>query len=159
MEEYVFELRLLNSQYYIDYPSNKYVDILSNQKRGYVIILFETKSGYLVGTPFRSKIRHNNCYHFKNSARSKRTKSGIDYSKSIILVDDKYVDKINYPRIDQDEYNELILKQVRIMAEISDYIDTYISHHKNTKVLDKEEYERRYKYTSLKYFHKELGIK
>lgn len=42
--------------------------------------------------------------------------------------------------------------------ELSQYIDTYIFHVKGKKILSSNGYERKYKYSTLKYFHNELGI-
>ena len=38
------------------------------------------------------------------------------------------------------------------------YVDGYVNHMMKKKVLHKTEFERKYKFSTLKYFHKELMI-
>lgn len=35
--------------------------------------------------------RHSNAYHFKNSARSRKFRSGLDYSKAVIIRNMEYI--------------------------------------------------------------------
>jgi hypothetical protein len=42
---------------------------------------------------------------FKNSIRSKRAKSGLDYSKIVIVADSNYIGQTD-AIVDKDEYNE-----------------------------------------------------
>lgn len=60
--------------------------------------------------------------------------------------------------VDTDEYAEVVTNINEIAEEVNKYIDTYISHIENKNVLHSAEFERRYRYSTLKYFHKELGI-
>ena len=46
----------------------------------------------------------------------------------------------------------------RIVKEVNEYIDTYVSHVHGTKTLHPIEYERRYRYSILPYFHDILKI-
>ena len=46
----------------------------------------------------------------------------------------------------------------RIVKEICDYIDNYKKHIDGEIVLHPKEFERRYKYSTLKYFHDVLEI-
>ena len=61
--------------------------------------------------------------------------------------------------VDQDEYHKLTKHIHTICQEASVYIDDYLLHQSGQCILDNNEYELRYKYTSLKYFHAELGLK
>lgn len=60
--------------------------------------------------------------------------------------------------IDDDEYNETIMNIDRITEEALQYVDTYISHINGTHPLHGKDYERSYRFSTLKYFHQELGI-
>lgn len=46
----------------------------------------------------------------------------------------------------------------RIKAEALKYVEDYTAHMKGVRILHKKEFERRYGFSPLKYFHNELGI-
>lgn len=63
---------------------NDFYDILSAiEYKGEFVI--ETQEDYLICIPFRSSIRHKEAFFFTNTNRSKRTRSGLDYKKTIII--------------------------------------------------------------------------
>lgn len=74
-------------------------------KRPYTFLLIDTHEDYYICIPFRSSITHKNSYLFKHSKRSKKTKSGLDYSKVVLIQNDEYIDS-KRAIIDQDEYKE-----------------------------------------------------
>lgn len=93
----------------------------------------------------------------KNTVRSKAHKSGLDYSKIVIIAKTDYIDSID-AIIDKDEFNETMVNLERIKKEALDYVEEYVEHKKGIKLLHKREFDRRYGFSPLKYFHKELGI-
>lgn len=60
--------------------------------------------------------------------------------------------------IDQDEYVETRNNIDRIQKEAFQFLDDYRNHQKGVILLHKSEFERRYKFSPLKYFHKEMEI-
>lgn len=52
----------------------------------------------------------------------------------------------------------MMINAGRIVKEICDYIDNYKKHIDGEIVLHPKEFERRYKYSTLKYFHDVLEI-
>ena len=46
----------------------------------------------------------------------------------------------------------------RIKEEAMCFVEDYVAHAKGNKKLHKREFERRYGFSPLKYFHEELGI-
>ena len=46
----------------------------------------------------------------------------------------------------------------QIKREALGFVEDYVDHMNGTKKLHKREFERRYSFSPLKYFHKELGI-
>jgi hypothetical protein len=46
----------------------------------------------------------------------------------------------------------------RIKREALKYVEDYVAHIKGVRALHPQEFRRRYAFSSLKYFHKELGI-
>lgn len=83
----------------------------------------------------------------------------MDYSKIIIITDEKYIGTTDAV-VDQDEYNETRDNIGYIKNDAQKYIDDYVDYlsGRQTKY-DKREFERTYKYSTLQYFHNELGIK
>lgn len=60
--------------------------------------------------------------------------------------------------IDKDEFNETIKHLERIKKEGMTFVEEYVQHITGNKKMDPREFQRRYTYSPLKYFHKELGI-
>ena len=60
--------------------------------------------------------------------------------------------------LDKDEYNETIINIKRIKREALGFVEDYVAHATGKKVLQEQEFRRRYNYSPLRYFHKELKI-
>ena len=60
--------------------------------------------------------------------------------------------------MDRDEYNETMVNLKRIKREALEFVEDYVAHIKGIRILYPQEFRRRYSYSPLKYFHKELGI-
>ena len=90
--------------------------------------------------------------------RSINNRSGLDYSKIVVIQDSNYIDSITPAIVDQDEYSEMMKNLTRITREVLDYVDTYINHTNGTKPLHPREYKRRYGYSTLPYFDDILGV-
>ena len=103
--------------------------------------------------PFRTNISHNNCYKFKNSTRPTNTITGLDYTKAVIVNDAAYIGDV--ARINDKEYVELNDNYKFIVRQFYKYVNDYIAFAKG-----KTNYYsiKKFRYTTLKYFHKELGV-
>lgn len=152
-----FQILKLTEAFYRAYPNPPYMEILKKMRRAYNCILFQTHYDYYICIPYRTEISHTYAYHFKNSLRSKAHKSGLDYTKIVIINKSEYIDNCD-ALIDQDEYKETRANISRIKREAMDFVEDYVAHMNGTKVLHQKEYERRYGYSPLKYFHRELGV-
>ena len=75
----------------------------------------------------------------------------------MILDKTEYLDKKD-AMIDKDEYIETKVNIERIMKEALGFVEDYMSHVNGTKKLHPNEFSRRYGYSPLEYFHKEMGI-
>lgn len=84
-------------------------------------------------------------------------KSCLDYTKIVIISKTTYIDNQN-AIIDKDEFNETMINLDKIKAEALKFVEDYVAHVKNIKKLHFQEFQRRYKFSPLQYFHKELGI-
>ncbi len=149
---------LLSKKFISQYPQSKYPELMQKDRRPYICLIIETISGVWICVPFRSKISHKNAYLFKNSVRSINKRSGLDYSKLSIIQDIEYIDQDNQAIVDNDEYDETVKNLQRIRSEVEDYIETYKRHITGEKILHPKQYDRLYGYSTLQYFHNELGI-
>lgn len=128
-------------------------------KRPYGCLLIKTHNDYYIYVPFRSHIHHKNAFLFKNTERSKTDSSGLDYSKTVLIRPEDY-DKylIENAVVDTDEYKAVRINIYKIEKQISKYIEGYVKSVSDFENADKKSFERKYKYSTLKYFHDILGI-
>ncbi|MBQ9437971.1 MAG: hypothetical protein IJU50_06525 [Lachnospiraceae bacterium] len=152
-----FEVRKLTQRFYLERPIQEFRDLLRKHERGYSTLLVDTHSDYYICIPFRSEIGHEYAYKFRHSIRSQRSHSGLDYTKICIINDGNYIDE-KPAVVDQDEYREMRDNIETIVDEAVSYINVYIDHVKGISRLNNRQYRKKYWYTTLKYFHAELGI-
>ena len=157
MTEVDYQILRLTDLFYNAYPNPPCTEILEKRARAYNCLLFQSSYDYFICIPFRSEITHKYAYHFKKSKRSLRHKSGLDYTKIVIISKTEYVDSVD-AIIDKDEYNELMKNLGRIFREAFRFVEDYVLHMTNQKTLHSAEYTRRYCHSALQYFHNELGI-
>ena len=155
--DYVYQILNLTDEFYSDYPKETYNEILKKRKRPYNCLLLQSHYDYFMCIPYRSNINHDNAYFFTKSKRSKIKKSGLDFSKMIIIKEARYIGKID-AIIDRDEYTETYYNIEKIKNEAEKYVDQYVNHLMNKRVMNEKEFARKYKFSTLKYFHKELNI-
>ena len=147
----------LTNDFYLNYPSQNYPEILQKRERPYLCLYIRTCYGFDICIPYRTSINHKYSYRFKNSQRSKQHNSGLDYTKVVIVTDPKYLNN-KIKTIDKDEYLETVRNLKRITKDVIQYVEDYMFHVCNIKLLSSQEFLRRYEWSTLKYFHAELGI-
>ena len=149
----LFELHYLSQKFYEKYNAAVYPKIEHKPQRPYIMLLIKIDENTFA-LPLRTNIRHNSCYKFRHSSRPTESVTGIDFSKAVIINDKTYIDGI--AEIDNKEYVELNDRIVFIMSKFRTYLKGYY-----VFAMGKahEQQAKRYRYTTLKYFHKELGIK
>lgn len=152
-----FQVLRLTDDFYNAYPNPPYREILKKRQRAYNCILFQTHYDYYICVPYRSEIPHAFAYLFKKSVRSLKHRSGLDYTKIVIISKSEYVDNID-ALVDKDEYNETVVNIKRIKREALEFVEEYVEHVKGIKKLSPQEFKRRYSFSPLQYFHDELGI-
>ena len=136
----------------------KSCEILEKKQRAYKCLLFQTHYEFFICIPYRSEISHPFAFLFKKSQRSHRHKSGLDYTKIIIINKNEFIDNKD-AIIDKDEYIETIKHIEKIKKDALTYVETYMRHIAKIKIMDLHKFKRQYGYSTLKYFHKELGLK
>lgn len=100
--EFDSELSLLSSKFTQAYPPATYPELMHKHGRPYTCLLIDSHDDYFICVPFRSSIGHKNAFMFTGTARSKKTKSGLDYSKIAIIKNIDYFDSITAAIVDQD---------------------------------------------------------
>lgn len=148
----------LSDQFYIDYPRNIYPEILQPRgSRVYNCLIIQNKE-YYICIPFRTEMRHRNGYHFRNSERSKEHKSGLDYSKMVIVTDvSRYLAQTT-SLIDSDELAEARDNSTRIARGALRYLEDYIKHVTGENILRRQDFDKKYSLSTLPYFHDLLNI-
>ena len=152
-----FQVLKLTDDFYNAYPNPPYREILKKRQRAYNCILFQTHYDYYICVPYRSEISHTYAYLFKKSVRSSKHRSGLDYTKIVIISKSEYVDNKD-ALVDKDEYNETVVNIKRIKREALEFVEDYVKHMKGIQKLSPQEFKRRYSFSPLQYFHNELGI-
>ena len=103
--------------------------------------------------PFRTNIKHKFCYKFKNSDRNTKTSTGLDYTKAVVVNDESYIG--DDATIDNKEYIELNNKYFFIIRQFENYLQGYTKYAKGGA----NEFEtKKYRFSTLQYFHKEIGL-
>ncbi|MCM1135232.1 MAG: hypothetical protein NC400_06605 [Clostridium sp.] len=157
-EPFDFQVRNLARQFYEDYPAQSYKELLRKSGRPYNCLLIQSHYGYFICIPYRSHINHKYAYKFRESVRSQKSKSGLDYSKIVIVSNGKYIGSESAV-VDKDEFKETRNHIEYIKNDCQKYIDDYVSCMTGKSPgYDKKEFLRKYQYSTLKYFHRELGI-
>lgn len=155
--EYSAEIYQLNEAFMRDYPEDEFPELMHKLGRPYSCLLIDTHEDYFICIPFRSHINHRNSFMFHGTQRSMKSKSGLDYTKIVLIKDEKYFDD-KKAIVDQDEYNEAQIHLGEIVEEAVNYVNGYIAHVEKIEEMHPREFERKYKYSTLPYFHDILKI-
>ena len=147
-----YKLNYLSAEFYKNYNPDKYPEIENKENRPYMVLLVKV-DGNTFAIPFRTNVKHHNCYKFQNSTRPTDSVTGLDYSKAVVVNDSIYIG--NAARINDDEYTELDMNYHIIIERFTTYVRGYIKY--ANKTLNKYQ-ALNYRFTTLQYFHKELGI-
>lgn len=152
-----YQILQLTTKFYQNFPDPPYHEILQKQTRAYNCLLFQSHYGYFICIPYRSEISHPYSFRFKHTVRSGKHKSGLDYTKIVIINDTSYLSSQN-ALIDKDEFNATMIHLEQIKQEALSFIEDYVNHINGIKPLHTQEFLRRYRFSPLQYFHKELGL-
>lgn len=117
--------------------------------RPYIQVYVEIE-GIQYANPLRSDIHHPHVLW-----TDKKNHCGVDFSKAVVITDEKYIDSSTDPHIRQDEFDALRGKDYKIKTKMKKYIEDYkmaksdLSNPRNQQLV---------KYSTLQYFEAELGI-
>ena len=154
--DYDGEVHALTPQFYAAYPSDQYPELLQKNNRPYNCLLVKTNVDYFICIPFRSSMKHNCGFHFSNTHRATRSRSGLDFKKIVLVKNAAFIDD-DIAVIDRDEFLEARANLKKIAENAATYVNRYVQHITKARVLHPHEYERKYRYSTLPYFHDILG--
>ena len=157
VNEFDYQVLHLSRLFYSDYPNPPYKEMLMKDKRAYNCLLIQSCYGYFICIPYRSQISHKYAFMFKKSIRSRTHKSGLDYTKIVIIQNKDYLDD-SQALVDKDEYNETMHFFEKIKKEALDYIENYVAYMNKKLTIHPKEFKRKYGFSTLQYFHDILGI-
>lgn len=89
-----YQILKLTDVFYREYPNPPYNEILKKNNRAYNCLLFQSHYDYFICIPYRSEISHKYAFHFTNTTRSREHKSGLDYTK-IVIISESLKRKLN----------------------------------------------------------------
>lgn len=153
-----YELVFIKQQYFEDYPELK--EILKSHKedesnRIYLFLNIQYKNNSIF-IPLRSEInltRPIGIIGFPIPA-GKRPNAGFDYRKILIINDPSYIEFPEHDKVPISQEKLIIQSITTIQSQAIDYIKGYEkSFFKNRTSIDKK-----YKFSSLCNYHKELGL-
>lgn len=147
-----YEIRCLADAFYKAYPQSKYPEMEKKQNRPFLVLLLRIE-GNTFAIPFRTNIRHRYCYKFRNSGRATNSTTGLDYTKAVIVNRSDYIGPL--ANVDHNEFLELDKHYYWIYSQFSKYVEGYKKYIKDS---DNQYMAKRYRYSTLKYFHAELGL-
>lgn len=147
-----YSLNYLSDTFYSKYNVAEYPEIENKNNRPYIVILIRIEQNTFA-IPFRTNVKHSNCYKFRTSTRHTNSVTGLDYTKAVIVNDSTYIGEPAI--INNKEYSELDARFHIIEKEFKNYVKSYIRYAKGYKGAYNMQ---KFKYTTLQYFHKELGI-
>ena len=152
-----YQIIKLSPRFYSDYPNPPFTELEQKENRQYTCLLFQTHYDFFICIPFRSNIKHKYAFHFKHSIRAQTNKSGLDYSKIVIISKTEYLDnKQGY--IDKDEFLEMKRHFTFIKRQALSYVEDYMNHLNGSHMLHPQEFKRRYQFSTLPYFHSQLSL-
>lgn len=148
-QDYI-QLRTLTDQFYADNKGlQEALDGSNDGKvRGYGIVVIDL-NGLVFGIPLRSHLNHK--FGFV-SERSEGVKKGLDYTKALLIKKEEYVSRAY--KIPTSEFTHINDNKEKIQEDFNKFVNRYIE----ANVKKDENILRNYRYSTLKNYHKELGL-
>lgn len=142
----------LSESFYTKYSS--YSEILQKKTRPYATLIIED-SGVTFAIPMRTNINKNNHYCF---ITNEKKNSGLDYLKAVVISENTYINTITEAKISDFEFNKIKFKEKEIQNSFKKFLKDYIKFNKRYKKNTSIPIPISFQYSSLQYFHDELGI-
>lgn len=95
----------LSADFYQRYPLSQYPEIEQKKTRPYIQVYIEI-NGIKFAIPLRSDIHHPHVLW-----TDKRNHCGVDFSKAVVITDEKYIDKYKRAKMEPEKsVNKVLLK-------------------------------------------------
>ena len=127
--------------------SNGRPQVLSKD-RGYGVIYLDY-GGLVFALPLRSNLNHPNGF---KTILSDGLWNGIDYSKALVVDADDF-ELVAFKTRKNDEYLKIKRNKDKIEKEFIEYLTEYM-----TAISDGKALPQKFQFTTLQYFHTELGL-
>ena len=141
------QYKFLSEQFYVDYAGCSEME--QKPLRPYAVVLVRV-IGLDFAIPFRSNIKHS--YVFWTD---KANNCGLDYSKAVVVDLQRHIDHQRKPVIRKLEFKALLRQDAKVEAGLLRYINLY---KKACFAPDNPRNRNIVNYSTLKYFHDELGL-
>jgi protein AbiQ len=140
----------LSQKFHNDYPLDKYPEFERKPGRPYLVVIIRTKCCGTFAVPLRHHITHNFSF-----LTDKIRRCGLDYSKAVPLENNDYIQDLGRQvLVEPAEYQIISARYKDIVADFELYLQSY-----KRAVMNKQPgYLPIRKYSTLQYFHKELGL-
>ena len=96
-----YEINYLSEDFFEKYDSKHFPEIEHKLNRPYLVLVLKVENN-TYAIPFRTNVSHKACYRFKNSSRDTHSFTGLDYSKAVVVNDDRYIGTAAF--IDEKEF-------------------------------------------------------
>ena len=144
------KIKFLSKKFYEEFKN--YKEILQKENRPYLVLVVEY-DGIDYAIPFRTNINHKIAFICSDIPEYK---SGLDYTKSIPILEEYYLDNDSEVRIKQQEFNYLKGKEEKIKKGFKKYLKEYKKALLNP---NQQRYKGILEYSSLQHFKDRINIK
>lgn len=135
---------------------NKTTGEFEDKGRGYGVILVPIR-GLEFAIPIRSNLPHNFGFvsYREHKPDGSINKSGLDYTKAVVITTKRYVDSRPFKLKTGAEYWNVVYNEEQIILEFEAYVEKYVQAitHNDRHIL------KEYRWSTLKNYHHELGLK
>lgn len=155
-------LRRLTSDYYSEHAHlkeamdfNKVTGKPEDKGRGFGVCLVDIL-GHQFAIPLRTNMHHKENFitKFRKDDKGRVIREGLDYSKAIIITDQRFIASEPFVTRDKEEYLKISNSEKRILKDFEKYVQKYI------KAVKKQDQNilKEYRYSTLQNYHTELGL-
>ena len=145
--DYMHKFIFLSNEFYKKYDIEKYKEIEHKPDRPYiqVCVLID---GVQYAIPLRSHIKHKHVLW-----TDKEHGCGLDFSKAVVIEDERDIDNLRKPHIRDNEFAALRGKEFIVETKMRKYSEKY----KKAKLdLSKDRNKNLCQYSTLQYFERYL---
>ena len=138
----------LSEEFFADYPHERFPEIEQKGTRPHVVYLIKLEEDVWFAIPLRSHLGHP--FGFRTVGGG-----GLDYSKAIPVLDERYVDGTRAVHIRDEEYPVIRKNARKIKDGMARYVRRYVKARSKMHIRANRSLVEK---SVLQYFEEELGI-